>query len=79
MGTGQDAGQPTSRRYSEEEKAAAVRMVRALRAETVKRVADQLGYGAESVRMCGQAGRDRRRRDPWREHRGVRAGQGAGT
>ena len=41
---------PTSRRYSPEEKAAAVRMVRALRAElgteqgTVSRVARQLGY-----------------------------------
>lgn len=40
---------PTSRRYSPEEKAAAVRMVRALRAElgteqgTVSRVARQLG------------------------------------
>ena len=45
---------PTSRRYSPEEKAAAVRMVRALRAElgteqgTVARVAGQLGYGVES-------------------------------
>jgi transposase len=50
------AGKPTTRRYSEEEKAAAVRMVRALRAETgmthgsVRRVAQQLGYGVESVR-----------------------------
>ena len=47
---------PTARRYSPEEKAAAVRMVRALRAElgtehgTVQRVARQLGYGVESVR-----------------------------
>lgn len=47
---------PFQRRYSPEEKAAAVRMVRALRKElgtkngTVKRVADQLGYGVESVR-----------------------------
>ncbi len=52
----QSAGKPTSRRYSPEEKAAAVRMVRALRAElgtehgTVQRVARQLGYGVESVR-----------------------------
>ena len=44
------------RRYSAEEKAAAVRMVRTLRAElgtnqgTVQRVATQLGYGPESVR-----------------------------
>jgi transposase-like protein len=49
-------GKPTLRRYSEQEKAAAVRMVRALRAElgtghgTVQRVARQLGYGTESVR-----------------------------
>ena len=48
--------QPTTRRYSAEEKAAAVRMVRSLVAETgmttgsVKRVANQLGYGVESVR-----------------------------
>lgn len=43
--------------YCEEEKAAAVRMVRTLRAGlgvargTVKRVATQLGYGVESVRV----------------------------
>ncbi|WP_371684206.1 IS3 family transposase [Flaviflexus sp.] len=49
-------GRASQRRYSPEEKAAAVRMVRALRKElgtkngTVKRVADQLGYGPESVR-----------------------------
>ena len=53
----QSAGKPTTRRYSEQEKTAAVRMVRTLRAETgsehgtVKRVADQLGYGVESVRL----------------------------
>ena len=52
----QSSGKPTSRRYSSEEKAAAVRMVRTLRAElgteqgTVARVARQLGYGVESVR-----------------------------
>lgn len=50
------SGKPTARRYSDEEKAGAVRMVRALRAElgtshgTVYRVANQLGYGVESVR-----------------------------
>jgi transposase-like protein len=49
-------GRPTTRRYSEEEKAQAVRLVRQLRVElgtehgTVKRVAEQLGYGTESVR-----------------------------
>ncbi|MBS45556.1 MAG: hypothetical protein CMH83_20765 [Nocardioides sp.] len=49
-------GKPTTRRYSPDEKAAAVRMVRTLRAElgtehgTIQRVAAQLGYGIESVR-----------------------------
>jgi len=49
-------GKPTMRRYSEQEKAQAVRLVRQLRAElgtdqgTVTRVARQLGYGPESVR-----------------------------
>ena len=49
-------GRPTTRRYSPEEKAQAVRLVRTLRAElgtehgTVQRVAAQLGYGIESVR-----------------------------
>ena len=52
----QSPGKPTTRRYSPEEQVAAVRMVRALRAElgtdqgTVARVARQLGYGVESVR-----------------------------
>ena len=52
----QVAGKPQTRRYSQEEKDAAVRMVRTLRAElgttqgTVQRVAEQLGYGVESVR-----------------------------
>ncbi len=51
------SGKPTTRRYSPEEKASAVRMVRTLRAElgsehgTVHRVASQLGYGVESVRI----------------------------
>jgi transposase len=53
-------GTPTTRRYSEQEKQQAVRLVRQLRAElgtelgteqgTVYRVAKQLGYGPESVR-----------------------------
>ena len=53
----QSPGKPTTRRYSEQEKDAAVRMVRTLRAElgtehgTVHRVARQLGYGVESVRL----------------------------
>jgi transposase-like protein len=47
---------PTTRRYSQEEKAAAVRMVPTLRTElgsehgTLYQVARQLGYGVESVR-----------------------------
>jgi transposase len=50
------SGKPTTRRYSEQEKQQAVRLVRQLRAElgtdhgTVYRVARQLGYGTESVR-----------------------------
>ncbi len=49
-------GKPTTRRYSQEEKDQAVRLVFQLRKElgtsqgTIIRVADQLGYGAESVR-----------------------------
>ena len=56
MPTEHTSGKPTTRRYSVEEKQAAVRMVRSLQAETgqsfgaVKRVAGQLGYGVESVR-----------------------------
>jgi transposase-like protein len=52
----QSPGKPTTRRYSEEEKAAAVRMVRTLRAElgsehgTVMRVAEQLATGSS---RCG--------------------------
>src|SRR5687767_4114209 len=49
-------GKPTTRRYSPAEKDRAVRMVRQLRKElgtdhgTIKRVADQLGIGTESLR-----------------------------
>ena len=49
-------GRPTTRRYSDAEKADAVRLVRQLRVElgtehgTVQRIARQLGYGVESVR-----------------------------
>ena len=56
MSQDQPHRKPTARRYSPEEKAQAVRLVRQLRAElgtdhgTVKRVAGQLGYGTESVR-----------------------------
>ena len=61
----QTGGKPTTRRYSPEEKQAAVRMVRSLRAETgmthgaVRRVAEQLGDGVESVRGRAQANRSR--------------------
>ena len=49
-------GKPTTRRYTDAEKADAVRLVRQLRKElgtdhgTVQRIAKQLGYGVESVR-----------------------------
>jgi transposase-like protein len=57
MATSQGYEMPTARRYSSEEKAAADRMVRTLRAAlgtehgTVQRVSTQLGYGVESVPM----------------------------
>ena len=57
MPKNQSSGKPTARRYSAEEKAAAIRMVRTLRTElgsehgTIQRVAGQLGYGVESVRL----------------------------
>ena len=50
-------GKPSTRRYSDAEKQRAVRAVRQLRRElghdhgTVKRIADQLGIGVESVRQ----------------------------
>jgi transposase-like protein len=50
-------GKPSTRRYSDAEKQRAVRAVRQLRKElghdhgTVRRVADQLGIGVESVRQ----------------------------
>ena len=63
-------GKPTTRRYSAEEKAPAVRMVRELRSGAGHRARDgpagrdQLGYGVESVRSWVQAGRRRRRARP---------------
>jgi transposase len=63
MSTRQVAGKPTTRRYTPEEKDQAVRMVRALRAElgtsqgTVKRVAQQLGYGVGCGRPRSTAAR----------------------
>jgi transposase len=56
MAVEKSPGKPTTRRYSDQEKQQAVRLVRQLRAElgtdhgTVYRVATQLGYGIESVR-----------------------------
>ena len=56
MASERRAGGASSRRYSDAQKAQAVRLVPALRAElgtdhgTVTRVADQLGFGVESVR-----------------------------
>ncbi len=56
MPTEGPSGKPNARRYSEAEKERAVRAVRQLRKElgvdhgTVKRVADQLGIGVESLR-----------------------------
>jgi transposase len=50
-------GKPSTRRYSPAEKERAVRAVRQLRKElgtdhgTIKRVADQLGIGVESLRL----------------------------
>jgi len=57
MGKELSSGRPAPRRYSQAEKDQAVRLVRQLRAETgmrhgaVQRVASQLGYGVESVRL----------------------------
>lgn len=56
MGNEGTAGKPTTRRYSPEEKARAVRLVRQLRKElgtthgTIARVAEQIGCGVESLR-----------------------------
>ena len=56
MGSMGASGKAQSRRYTPAEREQAVRMVRQLREElgtsqgTVKRVANQLGYGVESVR-----------------------------
>ena len=57
MPTEQGSGKPTTRRYTDAEKSQAVRLVRQLRKElgtehgTIQRVAAQLGYGVESVRL----------------------------
>jgi transposase len=55
MGDERTPGKPTKRRYSPEEKARAVRLVRQLRQElgtshgTIQRVAEQIGCGVESL------------------------------
>jgi transposase len=57
MGIEVTSGRPTTRRYSPQEKARAVRLVRQLRKElgsshgTIGRVADQIGVGVESLRL----------------------------
>jgi len=72
MPTEHKPGKPTTRRYTPEDKAQAVRLVRQLRDElgttqgTVKRVAEQLGYGVESVRG-------------WVKQAEIDAGEQAGT
>jgi transposase len=56
MGSKAMPGKPTTRRYSAEDKARAVRLVRQLRKElgtshgTIQRVAEQIGCGVESLR-----------------------------
>jgi transposase len=56
MGNKATPGKPTTRRYSAEDKARAVRLVRQLRKElgtshgTIQRVAEQIGCGVESLR-----------------------------
>jgi transposase len=65
-------GKPNTRRYTPEEKAQAVRLVRQLRKElgtahgTIQRVAEQLGYGTESLRK-------------WVQQADVDAGEAPGT
>jgi transposase len=72
MGSERTPGKPTTRRYSNAEKDQAVRLVRQLQAETgrrqgaIQRVAEQLGYGVESVRT-------------WVKRAEVDAGEAPGT
>ncbi len=72
MGRESMVGKRTRRRYTVEEKAQAVRLVRQLGAElgtpigTVSRVAEQLGYGVESVRT-------------WFKQDEINRGEAAGT
>jgi transposase-like protein len=56
MANQKQKGSPTARRYTPDEKAQTVRLVRTLRDElgtshgTIQRIANQLGYGVESLR-----------------------------
>src|SRR6476661_4024673 len=79
----QSPGKPTTRRYSEHEKAAVVRMVRTFAGRAGRRARhgeasrDQLGYGTESVRFVGAPGQHRRRPRTRSKHR--RGGPGSGA
>ena len=69
MGTEQTPGKPTTRRYSDEEKAQAVRLVRQLRAETGQTLrGGEAGRGAARLRrgICAELGEPgrHRKRDP---------------
>lgn len=78
-------GNATTRRYSEQEKAAAVRMVRQLRKDlgtdhgTVKRVATQLEYGPESVRSRVRQADIDEGHTPGQSAQAVRARESPGT
>jgi transposase len=63
-------GKPSTRRYSQAEKDRAVRAVRQLRKElgsehgTIKRIADQLGIGVESLGSTSATARRTVRSEP---------------
>ncbi len=75
-------GKPQTRRYTPEAKAAAVRMVRTLRAElgtehgTVQRGSDPVGLRGGVGAAVGQTGRHRRRPRAGGDHLGGQADQG---
>jgi transposase-like protein len=85
MGEERTAGKPTTKWYSPEEKARAVRLVRQLREElgtshgTIQRVADQIGCEVESLRTWAkQADIDGCRAGPDLERGGGAEGAAAG-